>query len=49
MVMDNCGLPLGLHRLPPWIIPAGGSLGGGVALLALNSIFTGIIGGFVLV
>ena len=30
------------------IIPGGGSLGGGIALFALNFIIGGVIGGFVL-
>ena len=42
-----CGLPFGIWRLRLWIIP-GGSLGGGIALFALNLILAGIIGGFVL-
>ena len=44
-----CGLPFGLHRMCLWIVPGGGSLGGGIALFALNFILAGIIGGFVLV
>ncbi len=40
-----CGLPFGIWRLRLWIIPGSGSLGGGIALFALNF----IIGGFVLV
>ena len=40
-----CGLPFGLHRMCLWIVPGGGSLGGGIALFALNF----IIGSFVLV
>ena len=44
-----CGLPFGIWRLRLWIIPGGGSLGGGIALFALNFILAGIIGGFVLV
>jgi lipid-binding SYLF domain-containing protein len=32
-----------------WIVPVGGSLGGGIALLALNFVIGGVIGGFVLV
>ena len=32
-----------------WFVPGGGSMGGGVALFALNFIIGGIIGGFVLV
>ena len=32
----------------PWIVPGGGSLGGGIALFALNFIIGGVIGGFVL-
>ena len=43
-----CGLPFGIWRLRLWIIPGGGSLGGGIALFALNFILAGIIGGFVL-
>ncbi len=43
-----CGLPFGLHRMWLWFVPGGGSMGGGVALFALNFIFGGIIGGFVL-
>ena len=31
-----CGLPFGLHRMCLWIVPGGGSLGGGIALFALN-------------
>ena len=44
-----CGLPFGIWRLRLWIIPGGGSMGGGIALFALNFILAGIIGGFVLV
>ena len=47
-----CGLPFGIWRLRLWIIPGGGSLGGGIALFALfalNFIIGGVIGGFVLV
>lgn len=44
-----CGLPFGLHRMWLWFVPCGSSLGGGIALFALNFIFGGIIGGFVLV
>ena len=44
-----CGLPFGIWRLRLWIIPGGGSLGGGIALFVLNFILAGIIGGFVLV
>ena len=44
-----CGLPFGIWRLRLWIIPGGGSLGGGIALFALSFILAGIIGGFVLV
>ena len=29
-----CGLPFGLHRMCLWIVPGGGSLGGGIALFA---------------
>ncbi|EKC60684.1 conserved hypothetical protein, membrane [human gut metagenome] len=31
-----CGLPFGIWRLRLWIIPGGGSLGGGIALFLLN-------------
>ena len=44
-----CGLPFGLHRMWLWFVPGGGSMGGRVALFALNFIIGGIIGGFVLV
>lgn len=44
-----CGLPFGLHRMWLWIAPGSGSMGGGVALFALNFIIGGIIGGFILV
>ena len=44
-----CGLPFGLHRMCLWIIPDSGSLGGGIALFALNFIIGGVIGGFVLI
>ena len=43
-----CGLPFGLHRMCLWIVPGGSSLGGGIALFALNFIIGGVIGGFVL-
>ena len=43
-----CGLPFGIHRMCVWIVPGGGSLGGGIALFALNFIIGGVIGGFVL-
>ena len=42
-----CGLPFGLHRMCLWIVPGGGSLGGGIALFALNFIIGGVIGGFI--
>ena len=41
-------LPFGLHRMCLWIVPGGGSLGGGIALFALNFIIGGVIGGFIL-
>ena len=44
-----CGLPFGIHRMCVWIVPGGGSLGGGAALFVLNFVIGGIIGGFVLV
>ena len=43
-----CGLPFGLHRMCLWIVLGGGSLGGGIALFALNFIIGGVIGGFIL-
>ena len=43
-----CGLPFGLHRMWLWIVPGSGSMGSGVALLALNIIIGGFIGGFIL-
>lgn len=43
-----CGLPFGLHRMFVWIVPGSGSLGGSIALFAVNFIIGGIIGGFVL-
>ena len=43
-----CGLPFGLHRMSLWLIPGGGSFGGGIALFALNFIIGGVIGDFVL-
>ena len=43
-----CGLPFGLHRMFVWIVQGGGSLGGSIALFAMNFIIGGIIGGFVL-
>ena len=42
-----CGLPFGIWRLRLWIIPGGGSLGGGIALFLLNFVFAGLIGGCV--
>ena len=44
-----CVLPFGIWRLRLWIIPGGGSLGGGIALFLLNFVFAGLIGGCVLV
>ena len=35
-----CGLPFGIWRLRLWIIPGGGSLGGGIALFLLNFVFS---------
>lgn len=37
-----CGLPFGIWRLRLWIIPGGGSLGGGIALFLLNFVFAGL-------
>src|SRR5699024_7241294 len=36
-----CGLPFGIHRMCVWIVPGGGSLGGGAALFILNFIIGG--------
>ncbi len=36
-----CELPFGIWRLRLWIIPGSGSLGGGIALFALNFILAG--------
>ena len=44
-----CGLPFGLHRMCLLIVPGGGSLGGGVALFALNFIIGGVIGVFLMI
>ena len=43
-----CGLPFGLHWMCFWFVPGGNSMGGGVALFALNFVIGGIIGGFIL-
>lgn len=43
-----CGLPFGLHWMCFRFVPGGNSMGSGIALFALNFIFGGIIGGFVL-
>lgn len=43
-----CGLPFGLHRMCFWFVPSGNSMGGGVALFALNFIIGGVVGGFIL-
>lgn len=43
-----CGLPFGLHRMWLWFVPSGSSMGGGVALFALNIVIGGVIGGAVL-
>lgn len=43
-----CGLPFGLHRMWLWFVPGGSSMGGGIALFALNFVIGGAIGGFVL-
>ena len=43
-----CGLPFGLHRMCFWFVPSGNSMGGGVALFALNIVIGGVIGGAVL-
>lgn len=43
-----CGLPFGLHRMWLWFVPGGSSLGGGIALFALNFAIGSAIGGFVL-
>ena len=31
-----CGLPFGLHRMCLWIVPGGGSLGVGIALVCIE-------------
>lgn len=43
-----CGLPFGLHRTRFWFVPGSNSMGGGIALFALNFIIGGVIGGAVL-
>ena len=43
-----CGLPFGIHQMRLWLVPGGNSIGGGVAVFALNFIIGGIIGGFIL-
>ena len=43
-----CGLPFGLHRMWLWFVPGSSSMGGGIALFAMNFIIGGIIGGGVL-
>ena len=42
-------MPFGIHRMCVWIVPGGGSLGGGAALFVLNFVIGGLIGGFILV
>ena len=44
-----CGLPFVIQRTHLWIVPDGGSLGGGAALFVLNFVFGGRTGNFVLV
>ena len=44
-----CGIPFGLHRMFLCLIPGRRSFGGGIAMLALNFIVCGVVGGFVLV
>ena len=39
-----CGLPFGIHRMCVWIVPGGGSLGGGAALFVLNFVIGGSVG-----
>ena len=43
-----CGLPFGICQMRLWFVPGSGSMGGGVALFALNFVIGGAIGGFVL-
>lgn len=43
-----CGLPFGLHRMRLWFVPGSSSMGGGIALFALNFIIGGVVGGFIL-
>ncbi len=45
----SAGYRLASNRMCLWIVPGGGSLGGGIALFVLNFIIGGVIGGFVLV
>ena len=43
-----CGLPFGLQRMWLRFVPGSSSMGGGIALFALNFIIGGIIGGAIL-
>lgn len=43
-----CGLPFGLHRMRLWFVPGSSSIGGGIALFALNIVIGGVIGRSVL-
>lgn len=43
-----CGLPFGLQRMWLRFVPGSSSMGGGVALFALNIVIGGVIGGAVL-
>lgn len=52
LVISGSGSSAGCHLGSGgavWIIPGGGSLGGGIALFLLNFVFAGLIGGCVLV
>lgn len=44
-----CGLPFGLQRMWLRFVPGSSSMGGGIALFALNFIIGGAIGGAILV
>lgn len=41
------GIPFGMRRMCLWLIPRNYDIGGGMAIIALNFIIGGLIGGFV--
>ena len=43
-----CGIPFGIHRMMFWFIPFHRPLGETVAILAMNLLIGGVIGGIVL-